>query len=205
MGPSGPPKQGRGRGRGSLQSPANPDPGPGTDLALPPGTMASLGDLIPDPGNARRHTPRGVGMIEDGLKDVGAARSIVIDEDNVVMAGNATVEAAGNAGIERVRIIEADGNEVIAVRRRGLTPEQKRRLALYDNRASEFSDWDAPVIAEMAKLDFDFKPFFSTAELEGLLSAAETDFVPSGEDDQTQLGAQHEKKCPNCGYDLNTR
>ena len=111
--------------------------------------ITTLGDLIPDPRNARSHTPRNVGMIESALSEVGAARSIVIDEDGVVLAGNATIEAAAQAGIERVQVVEADGNTIIAVRRRGLTPEQKVKLALFDNRAAELADWDAGVLAAL--------------------------------------------------------
>jgi len=53
-------------------------------------TDTTLASLRPDPNNARRHTPRNVGMIETALREVGAARSIVIDEDGVILAGNAT-------------------------------------------------------------------------------------------------------------------
>jgi len=42
--------------------------------------IIGLGDLKPDPQNARKHTRRNVGMITDALQEVGAARSIVIDE-----------------------------------------------------------------------------------------------------------------------------
>ena len=49
----------------------------------------------------------------------GAARSIVIDEGNVVLAGNGTTDAAAEAGIAHVRVVEAAGDELIAVRRRG--------------------------------------------------------------------------------------
>src|SRR5205823_2856405 len=59
---------------------------------------------------------------------VGAARSIVIDEANMILAGHQTTTAAGNVGIERVRVVEADGQELIAVRRRGLTDQQKAYL-----------------------------------------------------------------------------
>jgi DNA modification methylase len=44
-----------------------------------------IGSLKPDPKNARRHTPRNVGMIVSALHDVGAARSIVI-KDNATFA-----------------------------------------------------------------------------------------------------------------------
>ena len=69
----------------------------------------TIADLSPDPANARKHSPRNVGMIEDALHEVGAARSIVIDENNMVLAGNATIEAAASAGIEKVLVVETDG------------------------------------------------------------------------------------------------
>ena len=109
----------------------------GSRDALQTTTVATL---KPDPANVRRHTPRNVGMIETALREVGAARSIVIDENDTVLAGNATIAAAAAAGIERVQVVEADGETLVAVRRRGLTPEQKARLALYDNRAAELAE-----------------------------------------------------------------
>ena len=116
-------------------------------------TQAHLGDLKSDPRNARRHTPRNVGLIEDALHEVGTGRSIVIDENNVVLAGNATIEAAASAGIERVQIVDTDGETLIAVRRTDLTAKQKQRLALLDNRTAELAEWDADVIADMLRED----------------------------------------------------
>ncbi|MBA2246649.1 MAG: hypothetical protein H0W23_00855, partial [Chloroflexia bacterium] len=92
-------------------------------------TDLPLDALHPDPRNARTHDARNLALITDALRDVGAARSIVVDETGTVLAGNATLAAAGSAGIARVRIVDADGTELIAVRRRGLTPDQKQRLA----------------------------------------------------------------------------
>ena len=79
--------------------------------------IIGLRDLKPDPQNARKHTPRNVAMVLDALHEVGAARSIVIDEKGVVLAGNATIKAAGQAGFARVKVVDADGSEIIAVRR----------------------------------------------------------------------------------------
>ena len=117
--------------------------------AKPAAVIETLADLTPDPRNARRHNPRNVGMLEKALGEVGAARSIVIDEHGVVLAGNATIEAAARAGIEKVQVVDADGETIIAVRRKGLTAKQKTRLALYDNRTAELADWDADVIADL--------------------------------------------------------
>ena len=132
-----------------MQRTASPRGSRTVGKAKPAAVIETLADLTPDPRNARRHNPRNVGMLEKALGEVGAARSIVIDERGVVLAGNATIEAAGRAGIERVQVVDADGETIIAVRRTGLTAKQKTRLALYDNRTAELADWDADVIADL--------------------------------------------------------
>ena len=128
-------------------------------------TLKSISDLKPDGRNARKHNPRNIDMIERSLQEVGAARSIVIDEDDNVLAGNGTIEAAGNVGIEKVRIVEADGNEIIAVKRKGLTPEQKQKLAMYDNRTGELAEWDSEILRS---LDVGLNDFFTDEEQEAL-------------------------------------
>jgi ParB-like chromosome segregation protein Spo0J len=107
-------------------------------------------DLKGAPRNARKHTDRSINTIATGMKEVGAARSIVIDENSTILAGNGTIKAAKRAGITKVRVVEAAGDEIIAVRRVGLTDDQKHRLALIDNRASDQSEWD---LDELRKLD----------------------------------------------------
>lgn len=130
--------------------------------------IRSIADLTHDPKNARRHTSRNVGMIEKALGEVGAARSIVVDENGVVLAGNATIEAAAAAGIERVQVVDADGQTIIAVRRSGLSPEQKAHLALYDNRASELAEWDTDVLADLGA-EIDLSGFWTKDELAALI------------------------------------
>jgi hypothetical protein len=107
-------------------------------------------DLTHDPRNARKHTPRNVGDIVSALQEVGAARSIVIDEDGIILAGNATIDAAAEAGITKLQVVDVDGDTVVAVRRTGLTPAQKTRLALFDNRAAEHAQWDTEVLLALA-------------------------------------------------------
>jgi DNA modification methylase len=149
-----------------------------------------LADLKPDSGNARKHTPRNVGTIVDALHEVGAARSIVIDEHGTILAGNATAEAAAEAGIERVQVVDADGSTLVAVRRTGLTPQQKRRLALFDNRAAELAEWDAERLAAFLAED--------AAALEGLFHREEVDALlatlrpPAGADPGPQIDRAEE-------------
>ena len=126
--------------------------------------MTSVKDLKSDHKNARRRTDRSASLIAESLKRFGAARSIVIDEDGRILAGNGTVEGAKKAGIDKLRIIEAEGDELIAVRRAGLTEDQKVGLALADNRSSDLSEWDNDMLRQLSE-EHDLTPWFEDDEL----------------------------------------
>lgn len=133
--------------------------------------IKTIADLRLDPKNARRRTKRSSAMLVDSLHEVGAARSIVIDENGVILAGNGTVEAAAEAGIDRVQVVDADGETIVAVRRSGLSKSPKVKLALYDNRTSELAIWDYNVIADLSK-ENDLSKIFNQEELAPLLVPA---------------------------------
>lgn len=189
--------------RAGLSPQARRAPSPGLNARRLPGRVEAIAStssihissLTPDPRNARKHSPRNVGTITDALREVGAARSIVIDENNVILAGNATIEAAADAGITKLHVVEADGQTVIAVRRTGLTPTQKARLALYDNRAAELADgWDLDVLKSLQADGVDLSNLWHDDELAELLSAEPTtgltdpDDVPAERATDIKLG-----------------
>lgn len=134
--------------------------------------MASISDLKSDHKNARRRTDRSSDLIKESLQRYGAARSIVIDEENRILAGNGTIDGAKAAGIRRVRIIESEGDEVIAVRRSGLSEEEKVGLALADNRTSDLSDWDQEMLRRLSE-EHDISPWFEQDDLDELLAVTE--------------------------------
>jgi DNA modification methylase len=127
-------------------------------------------DLVSDPKNRRKHNPRNIGMIVDALQKVGAARSIVIDEQNEVLAGNGVLEAAAEAGLTKVRVVDVDGSTIVAVRRTGLSAKQKRDLAIYDNRAAELAEWDIEQLRDDLANGEDLSAFFQPDELSALLA-----------------------------------
>lgn len=155
--------------------------------------MTSIKDLKSDHKNARRRTDRSASLIAESLKRYGAARSIVIDEDGRILAGNGTVEGAKKAGIDKLRIIEAEGDELIAVRRTGLSEDDKVGLALADNRSSDLSEWDHEMLRQLSE-EHDLTPWFEDDELlaevlepeEGLTDADDVPEPP--EDPITKLG-----------------
>ena len=97
-------------------------------------------DLVLDKKNARKHNQKNLTVIKKSLDSCGAGRSILLDEENNVLAGNGVLTA--NAGRMKVRVIEADGSEIIAVKRNNLTDDEKEKLKLFDNYAGDLSKWD---------------------------------------------------------------
>ena len=134
--------------------------------------MASISDLRSDHKNARKRTDRSATLIEESLKRYGAARSVVIDEDNRILAGNGTVDAAKRAGISKVRVIETEGDEIIAVKRTGLTEDQKIGLALADNRTSDLSEWDKEMLHQLSE-EHDITPWFEAEDLAEIMGEVE--------------------------------
>jgi len=145
--------------------------------------VTSIRELKPDHRNARRRTDRSAALIAKSLKQFGAARSIVIDEENRVLAGNGTIEGAKAAGIQNVRIIETDGSELIAVRRSGLSEEQKVALAIADNRSSDLSEWDDEMLAQISQ-EQDLEPWFTSDELAKICGVDDDEDLSEDQSDQ---------------------
>jgi len=134
--------------------------------------MTSIKDLKSDHKNARKRTDRSAKLIAESLQRYGAARSIVIDEENRILAGNGTIEGAKVAGIKNVRVIETDGSEIIAVKRTGLSEDEKVGLALADNRTSDLSDWDKDMLQQLSE-EHDVAPWFDADDLAAILGEVE--------------------------------
>src|SRR5690349_17052815 len=94
--------------------------------------------LKSDPRNARKHPEKNRELIRSSLKEIGAFRSIAVDGDGIVRAGNGVFEEAKEMGL-KVRVVDAAPDELIAVKRKDLKGKKAERAALLDNRASETS------------------------------------------------------------------
>lgn len=98
-----------------------------------------LKDLQPDMQNANKHTQHGMGLLEKSLEENGVGRSILISNDNVVIAGNGTLEIAAQLGLENVQVVESDGTKIIAVKRTDIESgsDEFYQMALADNIVSK--------------------------------------------------------------------
>lgn len=107
-----------------------------------------------DKRNYRKHDEANRRLIKNSLKDLGTGRSIVIDNDGEIIAGNGVYAEAKSLKIP-TKIIETDGKELIVVKRTDLSTEdlKRKQLAVMDNSTSDSSEFDMALLKE----DFDIK------------------------------------------------
>src|ERR1051326_5253676 len=142
--------------------------------AKPVVKILPLSSLSLDEQNANRGSARGRQLLEDSLRKLGAGRSVLVDREGRVIAGNKTVETARKLGLTKIAVIETDGETLVAVRRQDLDLKTDKRaveLAVADNRVAEIDlDWNAEVLAA---LDIDLSQFWNDEELATLMSGEE--------------------------------
>jgi site-specific DNA-methyltransferase (adenine-specific) len=113
-----------------------------TDLQI---ENVAIDSLTPDSTNARKHDSKNLDAIAGSLKLFGQRKPIVVTPDNVVVAGNGTLQAAKQLGWSEI---------VIARTPRGWTWEQIKAFALADNRTAELAEWDSEILKDqMLELD----------------------------------------------------
>jgi DNA modification methylase len=137
-------------------------------------TNGKIADLTQDPQNANKGTQVGQGLLEDSLRSLGAGRSIVLDRNGVIIAGNKTAQKAFEIGLEDVIIVRTDGHQLVAVQRTDLdleTDPRAKRLALADNRVAQVDlEWDVEVLAQLTSADPTLtEGLWTRAELEALI------------------------------------
>jgi len=112
-----------------------------------------INELNFDNHNANKHTQKGLRLLEKSLSKLGAGRSILIDKDNNIIAGNGVVEVAGQIGLDKIKVIETDGTELIAVKRKDVSINSKkgRELAIADNQTAKIGiEFDMDVLNEIS-------------------------------------------------------
>ena len=110
-----------------------------------------LKDIKFDKKNYRRHSDSNKALIKKSINETGLGRSVVIDSENELIAGNGVVSQLPYG--TPIRVIETDGSELVVVKRIDLktSDEKRKKLALMDNSASDKVDWDL----DNLKADFD--------------------------------------------------
>ena len=96
-------------------------------------TAVAIDSLTNDPANARKHDEINIEAIKASLKLFGQRKPLVVTADNIVLAGNGTLEAAKRLGWDKVTITRTPAD---------WSYEQCRAFALADNRSAELAVWE---------------------------------------------------------------
>lgn len=165
-------------------------------------------DLIPDDKNLNRGTRRGKKALEKSVTEYGAGRSILLDKNGRIIAGNKTVEEAKRAGITEVLVVETDGQQLVAVKRQDLDLDSKkgRGLALADNRAGQLNlSWDSQVLEELAIAGtIELDEWFDPDELAAILETENPSVEEWGESTDLEESDYAEEKAEECSEVPNT-
>jgi hypothetical protein len=172
--------------------------------------QAKISDLTPDPNNANQGTERGGYMVRRSLEKLGAGRSVLIDKNGVLIAGNKTTEAAFELGLEDAIIVPTDGSKLVVVQRTDLdlsTDAKAKELAIADNRASEVGlSWDNAVLESLAQ-DVSLDDWFTAEDMAGwdveLPDENQWDDKPESSTQEIDVDAmEFDCKCPKCGFEF---
>lgn len=86
-----------------------------------------------------------VEAVKESIKQCGYISPIIVDENNVVLAGHTRLKAIKELGWKEVEVIRKDN----------LTEEQKKKYRILDNKTSEYAEWDYELLkGELEGLDF---------------------------------------------------
>lgn len=102
-----------------------------------------VADLIPYENNPRKND-EAVEAVAASIKEFGFKVPIIVDAENVIIAGHTRLKAAQLLGMDTVPVIRADD----------LTDEQVKAFRLADNKTAELAGWDFTALEdELAALD----------------------------------------------------
>ena len=146
----------------------------------------NVSDITPYDKNPRLNDAA-VPKVAESISKFGFKVPIVIDSNNVIVAGHTRFKAALQLGLESVPCIVADD----------LSDAQIRAFRLADNKVAEFSEWDFTALHEEleALVDLDMQDF-------GFMSVDEIDWagVPELNENTYEEPVKKMLQCPHCQH-----
>ena len=125
---------------------------------MPEYEQIKITELKPYKRNARTHSDEQIEIIANSIREFGFRNPVIIDENNMILAGHGRVKAAQWLGLETVPFVRWDD----------MTDEQKRGFILADNKTAELAGWDFDILQdELQRIDLDMSEFgFDDIEIE---------------------------------------
>lgn len=140
----------------------------------------NIDELVPYENNPRDNTAA-IDAVAASIKEFGFKNPIIIDSDNVIVAGHTRLKAAQKLKIQNVPCVVADD----------LTQEQVNAFRLADNKTAELAEWDLELLnSELELIDgIDMTEFGFELDFEDEQEVIEDEFDEElPEEPQTKLG-----------------
>lgn len=139
--------------------------------------------------NNPRINDKAVEAVANSIKNFGFKVPIIVDKDNVIVAGHTRKKAAEKLGLETVPCIVAGD----------LTPEQIKAFRLADNKVGELAGWDfLKLDEELLGLDIDM----STFGFEGVIDVNLDEFFEEANENNDKEKKGKTIVCPHCGEEF---
>src|SRR5712672_3266543 len=131
-------------------------------------TYRALGDLIPDPRNARTHPKRQIDQLKASIAAFGFTNPVLADPEGNIIAGHGRLQAARAMGLAELPVITLSG----------LSEAQQRALRIADTKIALNAGWDLEILrlelGEFGSIDVDIDltlTGFSTGEIDVILTS----------------------------------
>jgi DNA modification methylase len=130
--------------------------------------LVPIDSIKPNPRNAKEHSEYQIALLAENMREFGVTQPILIDETNTILAGHARLAAERRIGLKEVPVI----------RLTDLSPQQKRVVALADNKLPELGRWNEETLrlelkeltVDTGDLTFDYSlTGFDTVEIDEIL------------------------------------
>lgn len=130
--------------------------------------------------NNPRFNNKAVDKVAKSIKEFGFKVPIVVDKNNVIVAGHTRLKAAKKLKMNKVPVIVADD----------LNEEQIKAFRLADNKVAEFSEWDDDLLKlELDSLNFDMTDFGFEIDIETTDEVVEDNFeIELSEEPKARIG-----------------
>lgn len=144
--------------------------------------LKKIDELVPYENNPRIND-EAAKYVAESIRQFGFKVPMVIDKDNVIVAGHTRYKAAMELGMEEVPCIVADD----------LTEEQVKAFRIADNKVGEIAQWDMRMLnIELEELDLDMTDF-------GFIEVSDVDLDEFFEDPEPKEKEPKQIQCPHCG------
>lgn len=143
--------------------------------------------------NNPRRNEEAVGPVMNSIKNFGFLVPVLLDKNNVMIAGHTRKRAAENLGIKEIPCIYVEE----------LTEEQIKAFRLADNKTAEFAEWDIEKLEkELSSIaDIDMESLFHFPDFTAEdIDVSDNDFLQ--EDELSQTKKVKTAVCPHCGKEF---